>query len=438
MFDYTDAFQRQGCAVFYDAIKGTDAASERAQLRTYVHELGHTFNLLHSWQKNLADPPQPLGPNGGLGDLSWMNYTWKYQPPPPAPGGDAAYWAAFPFQFNDNELVHLRHGFYRDVIMGANPFGKGAAEIDPELFDEPIVDTSGLALELRCKDAFEYGEPAVAELKLSATDLRGVDTHGYLHPNDDFVTIAIRQPSGRTIVYRPLLRHCTDESRMIRLDTTRPAIYDSAYIGFGKDGFYFEQPGRYVIRAQYVADDGSRVISPVKHVRIRPPASRKDIEVGELLLGHEQGQLLYLLGSDSDALRGGNEALDTLLDEHGDHPLAVYARMVKGINARRDFKNLTPEKKLQLRSGKPDESIDLLRSVEQASVADQGVDNITLNMVMRTAARAEAQAGRAEQAASVLDRMVAIFTNKGVNPNVLQTIKEQAETTKATLVSEGE
>ncbi|SRR6266404_630176 len=91
MYDASDSHQRQGMAVFYDAIQGTDAASQRAQLRTYVHELGHCFNLLHSWQKNLANPPQPLGPNGGLGDLSWMNYTWKYQPSPPAPGGDAAY-----------------------------------------------------------------------------------------------------------------------------------------------------------------------------------------------------------------------------------------------------------------------------------------------------------------------------------------------------------
>jgi hypothetical protein len=438
MFDYTDAFQRQGCAVFYDAIKGTDAASQRAQLRTYVHELGHTFNLLHSWQKNLAVPPQPLGPNGGLGDLSWMNYTWKYQPPAPAPGGDAAYWAAFPFQFTDNELVHLRHGLYKDVIMGANPFGKGAAEIDPELFDEPIVNTSGLELELRAKDAFEYGEPVVVELKLSTTDLRGVDTHGYLHPNDDFVTIAIRQPSGRTILYRPLLRRCADEARTIRLDSIRPAAYDSAYIGFGRDGFNFEQPGQYALRAQYVANDGSRVISPVLHLRVRPPTSREDAEVGELLMGEQQGQLLYLLGSDSDALEGGNEALDVLLDRHSDHPLAVYARLVKGINAQRDFKNLTADKKLEVRSANPEESIDLLTAVEQASAADQGIDNITLNMAMRTAARAAARAGRPEQAAETLDRMVEIFTDKGVNPAVLRTVTEQAEATKAGLVSGGE
>nr|BFE87905.1 hypothetical protein GCM10020093_105060 [Planobispora longispora] len=130
MFDYNDASQRQGAAVFYDAIKGDTPQSQRAQLRTYVHEIGHAFNLLHSWQKNLAVPPQPLGPNGGFADLSWMNYVQNYRPVSGA-GGEAAYWAAFPFQFTDSELVHLRHGNYRDVIMGANPFATGAAEISP-------------------------------------------------------------------------------------------------------------------------------------------------------------------------------------------------------------------------------------------------------------------------------------------------------------------
>jgi hypothetical protein len=437
MFDASDAFQRQGCAVFYNEIQGADAASQRAQLRTYVHELGHAFNLLHSWQKNLADPPQPLGPNGGLGDLSWMNYAWKYQPPPPGAGGEAAYWSAFPFQFTDNELVHLRHGFYKNVIMGANEFGKGAADIDPDIFDDPIVDNSGLALELRSKETFELGEPVVVELKLGATDLRGVETHAYLHPNDDFVTIAIQQPSGRTVAYRPLLRRCADESRTIRLTGER-AIYDSAYIGYGRDGFYFDQPGQYSLRAQYVANDGSRVISPVLRLRVRPPASREDTDVAELLTGEQQGQLFALLGSDSDALRAGNEALDLILEKHGDHPLAVYARLVKGINAQRDFKDLTAEKELHIRSAKPEESIDLLTPVEQVSAQEEGVDNITLNMVMRTLARAEAKAGRPEQAVEVMDRMVQLFSDKKLNPNVLETISEQAEATKAELTSEEE
>jgi hypothetical protein len=438
MFDYSDSFQRQGAAVFYDAIKGTDAATQRAQLRTYVHELGHAFNLLHSWDKGFADPPQPLGPNGGLGDLSWMNYAWKYQPPAPAPGGENAYWASFPFHFTDNELVHLRHGFLRDVIMGANPFAKGAAEVDPALFEEPLSDNSGLAFELRSKEAFGYGEPVVVELKLSATDLRGRETHGYLHPKDEFVSIAIRQPSGRVVLYRPMLRRCMDEDRSVRLDPGQPAIYDSAYIGFGRDGLYFDQPGQYELRAQYVAADGSRIVSPVLRLRVRPPASADDERVGELMMGEEQGKLLALLGSDSEDLRRGRAALDTVVEQHAGHPLAVYAQLAKGINCARDFKDLTPDKRLHVREAEPKDAVKLLAAVEQASAAndDAGVDNITLNMAMRRRARAEARAGSPARAAKVMDRMVSLFESKGLNTQVMLKVRLQAEATKAAIKNE--
>jgi hypothetical protein len=434
MFDYTDAHQRQGAAVFYNQIAGGAPADQRAQLRTYVHELGHAFNLLHSWQKNLADPPAPLGPNSGLGDLSWMNYTWQYQPPPPAPGGDAAYWAAFPFQFTNNELVHLRHAFYRNVVMGANPFGKGAGELDPDLFEGPAEDRSGLALEVRPKPAYAYGEPVVVELKLSTTDMRGMTTHGFLHPNDDFVTVAIRQPSGRTVVFRPLLRHCADEHRETRLDAARPALYESAYIGHGRDGAYFDQPGRYTIRASYVAADGSRIVSPVSELRVRRPLTAADEEAGELLMGDQQGQILAVLGSESEHLKAGNEALDTLLDRHGDHPLATYARLVKGVSAVRDFKCLTAEKELKVIEARPMESIKLLSAVEEASRGDQGVDNITLNFAIRRRAAAEAKAGDPEKAIQTLDAMPELFEAKGVKPDVVATVRRQAEKAKAAII----
>jgi hypothetical protein len=441
MFDYSDTFQRQGCAVFYNAIQGNDAASQRAQLRTYVHELGHAFNLLHSWEKHLANPPQPLGPNGGLGDLSWMNYDWKYTPTS-GPGGVAAYWSAFPFHFSMNELVHLRHGFYRNVIMGGNPFGKGAAEVDPYLIDEPIENNSGLALELRVEDGlgrprdFAYGEPVVIELKLSTTDLRGRTTHGYLHPNDNFVTLLIQQPSGRTVQYRPLLIRCNDEDRVVRLDADRPAIYESAYVGFGKDGFYFQEPGEYAVRAEYVATDGSRVVSPVLRFRVRRPLTAEDANAGELLMGEAQGIQLYLLGSDAAKLKPGDEALDLLLDKHGGHSLAVYANMLKGINAERDFKDVTPDKALEVRPAKPKESVDRLSAVVKASTKAGGVDNVTLNMVMRQLASAQAKAGDLDKAEQTMDRMVDVFAGKNLNPHVMDTIAQQAAATKAALAAE--
>lgn len=424
MFDYNDAHQRQGAAVFYDAIKGDSPRARRAQLRTYVHELGHAFNLLHSWQKNLATPPQPLGPHGGLGDLSWMNYVQNYHP-----GGEPAYWAAFPFQFTDSELVHLRHGFFRDVAMGANAFGTGAAEVAP--FEQPVEDRSGLRLEVRAKDWFALGEPVVVELKLSCAG-EPRTTHGHLHPDTEFTQVTITRPGGGTVLYRPMMRHCVDHSPEIRLDAGNPAIYRSAYIGHGRDGHYFQQPGEYRVRAQYVAADGSRIVSPACVVRVRYPAGVDDHRVAELMLGEEQGQLFSLLGSDSPALRTGNEALEEMLDRYGDHPLAVYARLVKGLNAEREFKKVTEDGRLVIRPPDPGPAVEQLGRVARAGT----VDNITLNLVMRRLARAEARRGDLGRAGAVMDRMVALFTARGLNPVVLGQIRKQAELTKQALSAE--
>ncbi|MEV4802254.1 hypothetical protein AB0K18_19750 [Nonomuraea sp. NPDC049421] len=423
MFDYDDAHQRQGSAVFYDAIKGDTPEARRAQLRTYVHELGHAFNLLHSWQKNLAGPPQPLGPDGGFGDLSWMNYAWNYRP-----GGEPAYWAAFPFQFTDAELVHLRHGFYRDVAMGANAFGRGAAEIDP--FERPVEDHSGLRLELRAKESFELGEPVVLELKLSCAG-EPVTTHGHLHPDTEFTQVSITRPDGSTVLYRPMMRHCVDDSTDVRLDAGNPGMYRSAYVGHGRDGHYFQQPGEYQVRAQYIAADGSRIVSAACPVRVRLPVSRADHEVAELMLGEEQGKLFSLLGSDAPELRAGNLALDELINRHGGHPLAVYARLVKGLNAEREFKELTPGG-LRVRPPDPKQGIEHLGQVVRAG----GIDNITLNLAMRRLARAEARQGDLIKANAVMDAMVATFQAKGVNPIVMGQIRRQAELTKSALSAE--
>ncbi|WP_141753710.1 tetratricopeptide repeat protein [Streptomyces luteocolor] len=437
MFDAADSFQRQGCAVFYDLIKGTDPESQRAQLRTYVHELGHAFNLLHSWQKNLARPPAPLGPRGGFGDLSWMNYPQNYQSSS-GTSGTAAYWGDFPFQFTDNELIHLRHGFYRDVIMGANPFATGAADIDPELFDEPLVDESGLRLGLRgTRSGFAFGEPVVVELKLETTDLRGRTAHGHLHPDDGLVNIAIRQPSGRTVLYRPLRLRCVDHDETVRLDTTRPAIYSSAYIGYGRDGHYFQQPGTYQLRASYQGADGSRIVSPVLSVTVRHPVSATDERLAELMMGEEQGKLLVLRGSDSPSLRSGNDALQEIVERHAQHPFAVYARMVKGLNAEHEFKSLSPDRTgLTVRAPDTKSAIEQLSPVVKVSEQGKGVDNLTLGMATRRLARAYARQGDMEEAGATLDRLVRHFDTPAFKPHVVEAVRAQAESTRARLMSD--
>ncbi|MER5321718.1 hypothetical protein [Streptosporangium roseum] len=427
---------RQGMAVFHTALVEQRMAGTRKEIRTWVHEIGHVLNLMHSWQKNIADPPQPLGPRNGYGDLSWMNYPQHYRGPNEEQGEDA-YWAAFPYRFTANELRHLRHGFYRNVVMGGNAFLTGGADHPAlERFDPPPASRSGLRLELYGRDTFSHGEPVVTEIKLS---LDGSSPHADAFPNlsprGDNLTVLVTDPAGAIRPFRPIARHCGNPDRRVTLDAQTPALYDSAYLGYGADGLTFAQPGTYRLRALCKAPDGSTVTSPEHTIEVSPPQSEQDRQAGDLLTGSQQGTLLALLGSDAPQLAEGDAALDQLIATHPDHPLAVYAHMVKGTNAGRHFLTLGKDG-IGVRPADTDTSIEELGAVVETTLdtgTDAGVDNITLNATMRRLARAHARAGDLKQADTVLDQLVETFRDKDVPPPVLATIAEQAETTRTEL-----
>lgn len=360
MFDQQGR-QRQGCAVFHEGIGGASAEQQRLQLYTYVHELGHCFNLLHSWQKSLASPPKPDRPDS----LSWMNYPWNYPK-----GGPAAFWSSFDFLFDDEELIHLRHGFRNDVIMGGNNFIVGSA-LGREVLADPISDESGLALAISTHQrSFALGEPVVLQLKLKTTTTRGRRAHTWLHPDFGMVRIVISKPNGQVVAYEPMIDHLVGErQQMLGVDDE---VQDSAYIGYGKGGFYFDQPGQYRVRAAYAALDGSQVLSEIVTIRVRYPVTQDEDTLADLFMGDDQGVLLYLQGSDNSSLRSGNEAFDEVIDRFGAHPMATYARMVKGINAGRVFKTVNAGKgrPVTVRAANKEESIALLSMAVNSHVLD--------------------------------------------------------------------
>ncbi|MFZ3561313.1 hypothetical protein [Streptomyces sp. BH055] len=434
MFDQT-GLQRQGMAVFYTEQVSGGRAGTRKELRTYVHEMGHALNMLHSWEKGYAEPPQPTGVRGGLGDLSWMNYDWKYQGP--VASGDTAYWAEFCYQFTEAELRHLRHGFYYSLVPGGNHFGGGAAELSAPL--PPLAalsEDTGLRLDLTGRSTFAYGEPVVAELKLSLDGTRPqVEVFPRLSPRGENLTVLITDPSGTTRPFRPISRICGDHSARVTLGPDTPALYESSYLGYGATGLTFEQPGTYRLRAVYQTPEGSRVVSGLNSIRVRYPVTASDEQAGELLMGDEQGTLLALLGSDSTYLRSGNDAMEDLLDRHPDHPLALYARMAKGTNAGRHFLTLG-DRGVGVRKADTATAVDELGAVVDTTLDDTvaaGVDNITLNTTMRRLARAHARAGDLKQADAVLDRLVDTFRGKNVPPPVLATVTDQAEEARTQL-----
>ena len=423
MFDQLGK-QRQGCAVFHAGIGGTTPVKLRDQIYTYVHELGHCFNLFHSFHKKYMTPPVP----NRLNARSWMNYPRNYRRSD-GTGGAAAFWNDFPFQFDNLEVIHLRHAFRNNIIMGGNPFGVGAALEDPEAFADPIVDNSGLKLDLEAPKSFALGEPVVVEIILRLNDLRGKTVHrqALLHPNFGFVQIGIRKPNGQVNLYEPLLEHCVEVETTMLDPEKCPALYESAYIGYGKDGFYFDQVGMYKLRATYFAMDGSEVMSEVMNLRVREPLSSADEEVADLFFGDDQGTLLYLLGSDSEYLESGNKAFGGVLDKYSDHPMAVYAQLVLGTNLGREFKSFTPDREIVARKAKSEDSIKYLKSVVASSEGETGLDNISLNATMRCLANVQKAAGDTKGAKETLKLMLDIFNKKKFRAHVLGFIKMQAK-----------
>lgn len=383
MFDQQGR-QRQGCAVFHAGLGGTTPEQLRLQLYTYTHELGHCFNLLHSWQKSLATPPGVDRPRS----LSWMNYPWRF------PDGQAAFWSGFPFQFDEGEIVHLRHAYRNNVIMGGANFTVGSSISHIEKFDLPVEDRSGLRLYISAPGTFQLGEPVTITLKLTATDPRADIVHPYLNPEAGLVHIAIAKPGGDIIAYEPMIEHCVLGERLA-LTPDANSIEETVYIGYGRDGQYFRQAGLYEVRAVYEAIDGSQIVSNVLRLRVRNPVSAEEEQLTDLLLGDEQGTLFYLRGSDSEMLGSGNRALDTILERFGDHPLAAYARLVKGVNASRDFKTITtdPTPRIEVRQADRAASLKLLSPVVKAASEQTRLDSQSLEVAATRLAEVQRKQG---------------------------------------------
>ena len=337
--------QRQGCALFYGGLRATPAELPRLQLFTCVHELAHTFNLLHSFEKSRAVPPVPSRPRAA----SWLAYPDSY------PDGQDAFWERFAFEFDPPEIEHLRHAMRDDVIMGGNPLLAGAAfEQDAEEAAARSEDP-GVRLDITCAPIVPYGVPVAVDLALTGTTPEGRLVPSCLGPRVGNVEISIRGPGRDAFVFEPLLRHCRlDDAKLLRVGD--PPIRDSAFVHYGKDGFAFERPGRYALRASLtLPGDGSFVLSEVKYLDVPPPITRTDRAVAALAFGDEQGTLMSLVGSDAPRLQAGKDALRTIAERYPRHALARVARLVRAVNRAREFKVLRLDGTVKLRPSRPQE-----------------------------------------------------------------------------------
>jgi hypothetical protein len=426
MFDQ-QGMQRHGCAVFYKSVAGMPSdqqrqqmgpEQQRQQLYNCIHELGHCFNLQHTWQKSYATPQKPAITDS----LSWMNYPKFY------PGGLSAFWNAFPFQFDPVEVTHLRHGYRPNLMRGKNPFTMGGLQDVGALFEDNVENNSSLVLQLQAKQSYMLGEPVFVETQLRTTSMMNQQVNNNLHANFDFITIGIKKPGGEVLVYEPIA-HMDVEPEFTVLNSTNPVIFESSYVGFGKNGFIFDQPGIYQLRAVYYHRDGSRIVSDTLSIRVKNPVTAEDNEIADVMLNNDVGYLLSFLGSDAPYLQKANDSLDILLsDKYSDHPIAVYAQFIKGVNAQRTFKNITADKKIQIRKPDYEWGQALMRKVIDKSKEGRGFDHIMLYHAMKMMAKSYQRAGNNEAAETTVRDIATHFNGLPIKQHMKDYISRQSTT----------
>ncbi len=205
MFDDIGPNHRQGTSIFYNSFISDVPAGDpnpaaytaRNRFWTAVHEMGHAFNLAHSWQKSLGAPyGTPWIPLVDEPEArSFMNYPYGVA------GGDTAFFADFEYRFSDGELLFMRHAPGRFVRMG------DAAWFDHHGFEQARVQLDApLSLDLRVNRArpvFEFLEPVVVELKLKNESKLPQIVDENLLTTLDGITIALKRQGSPARQYLP-------------------------------------------------------------------------------------------------------------------------------------------------------------------------------------------------------------------------------------------
>ncbi|WP_067535679.1 hypothetical protein [Nocardia crassostreae] len=267
--------ERQGFAVFRnhtwfdDLVTGppqnqAQARAMRHFLYTWVHEAGHAFNFLHSWNK--------ARPNS----LSWMNYDWRYD----MINGPDKFWADFRFRFDDEELVHLRHGDLTSVVMGGGPWASGGHLESPGLRATRLGPPQSLELLLRAPSYFSYMEPVDIEFRLRnlLPTPQPVDTR--LSPDYGTTTVLVRKPDGTTVQFSSVMcLYGLPEMKVLAPAATGvegPDRYSELVpLTFGKRGFVFDEPGHTNCAPSTPAATNTPSPTPSRSASASPPPRRR-------------------------------------------------------------------------------------------------------------------------------------------------------------------
>ena len=390
----------------------------RKYLYVWVHEAGHAWNLLHSWNK------------GRPSSLSWMNYDWKYD----AINGADTFWARFRMRFDDEELIHMRHGDRTTVIMGGDDWGTGGhLEAPPAAALEAGPDQP-VELMVRAKPFYPLMEPVSVELRLRNTTAGPIPIDARLDPRYGTTAVVVSRPDGTWVDFASVLCLLSDaEIRILAPAPTGGAAdgpdrySEQVPLTFGSSGFVFDAPGIYRIKAIYY-DGQSTAVSNVASIRVGVPQSRDEDRFAADWFTNQVGLTVALGGSMSPHLDAGMDLLRAAADRFGATEVGTAAAQVVAAGVGDDFFRRQGDEVVKTHDADPEAALSL---TEPALKAHKAKGDKTTNLAFRALVEQRAElhvaAGRPAEAKRELTSLGTTLARRGANDDVVAEVKSEAE-----------
>jgi len=375
MFDDIGSNHRQGTAIFTDSfiknppIGDPDPAGwrRRHQFWTAIHEMGHGFNLAHSWQKSLSVSPQ-TGPWIPLANepeaRSFMNY------PPRVSGGQSSFFNDFRFRFSDEELKFMRHAPRRFVQMGNSSWFENHG------FEQPndVNYLKNWEFEIRPNrslNTYSFLEPVRLELKLTNISSNTVQIDPDLLEDGKHITVFIQKETGSTKQWQPMLTKC-HKPHAEKVDSGE-SIYGAHLVSCSTNGWLIDEPGFYKIQA--AINMGTEiVVSNVLRIYVAPPVSKDEAVLACDYFIEDVGRVLTFNGV--PFLNKAHDVLKNVIEITPENPAAVHAIVADTATQLKDFKLLevgATKDQMQIRGVQNDA---VKTAIHQAKTLLENVDDV--------------------------------------------------------------
>lgn len=431
MFDDIGPNHRQGTALFTGAFISEAPAGDLAPQAwvkrmifwTACHEMGHGFNLAHSWQKSLGTPWIALANEPEA--RSFMNYPYNVA------GGQTAFFSDFEFRFSDPELLFMRHA-------PANYVQPGNADwFDHHGFEQANVSLEpSLKLEVRvnrAKPEFEFLEPVVLDLKLTNATSGPKIIDAKVLSMLDHMTIVIKKGDKQARSFHPFARYCWQPQDQVL--NAGQSTYESLFVSAGRNGWDIAEPGYYTIQIALHLEHEDIISNPIR-LRIAPPSSYDEEYIAQDYFSEDVGRILRFDGS--RYLSKGIDTLHETRERLAGRRVALHSKVALGNALVRDYRMLetSAESSTMKSAQQAGASLKLLRadfSTGQELLADalttapqeaaETLAHIDYHHYCNRYSQTLAERDMPAAAASVQETLFQALSQRKVKAQVLQDIK---------------